>query len=200
MVSRHQIKKAIEVLEEATAEGFKELTQELLTTIKHLKYNMKSMEDSYKMACDDMGKAQIVYGFDDKFFANHNPPHTFAVQNFIQDWIIKQSDWKLPWCILLPNKPRYLERCLKAYSKKNDILICLTTSGGNVKKKQSKNLLKAVNYAKKNKLYVISLTGRTGGFVKSSSNININIKSNKTSYIQEAHMSILHCICELLEN
>tara|TARA_Y100001972_G_C7612015_1_gene306806 strand:+ start:201 stop:1037 length:837 start_codon:yes stop_codon:yes gene_type:complete len=115
MVSRHQIKKAIEVLEEATAEGFKELTQELLTTIKHLKYNMKSMEDSYKMACDDMGKAQIVYGFDDKFFANHNPPHTFAVQNFIQDWIIKQSDWKLPWCILLPNKPRYLERCLKAH-------------------------------------------------------------------------------------
>ena len=94
----------------------------------------------------------------------------------------------------------YLERCLKAYSKKNDILICLTTSGGNIKKKQSKNLLKAVKYAKKNKLYVISLTGRTGGFVKSNSDININIKSNKTSYIQEAHMSILHCICELLEN
>ena len=94
----------------------------------------------------------------------------------------------------------YLERCLKAYSKKNDILICLTTSGGNIKKKQSKNLLKAVKYAKEKKLYVISLTGRSGGFVKSNSNININIKSNKTSYIQEAHMSILHCVCELLES
>ena len=94
----------------------------------------------------------------------------------------------------------YLERCLKAYSKKNDILICLTTSGGNIKKKQSKNLLKAVKYAKERKLYVISLTGRSGGFVKSNSNININIKSNKTSYIQEAHMSILHCVCELLES
>jgi len=93
----------------------------------------------------------------------------------------------------------YFERCLKAYSKKNDILICLTTSGGNLKKSQSKNLIKAVNYAKKNKILVISLTGRTGGYVKQKSNININIDSKVTSYIQEAHMSILHCICELLE-
>ncbi len=98
------------------------------------------------------------------------------------------------------NYETYLERCLKAYSKKNDILICLTTSGGNLKKKQSKNLIKAVNYAKKNKVLVISLTGRTGGYVKSKSDININIESNVTSYIQEAHMSILHCICMLLEN
>jgi len=94
----------------------------------------------------------------------------------------------------------YLERCLKAYSKKNDILFCLTTSGGNIKKKQSKNLLKAVKFAKKNKLFVISLTGRNGGYVKSKSDLNINIKSNKTSFIQEAHMSILHCICDLLED
>tara|TARA_B100000965_G_C19571812_1_gene749488 strand:+ start:194 stop:772 length:579 start_codon:yes stop_codon:yes gene_type:complete len=94
----------------------------------------------------------------------------------------------------------YFERCLKAYSKKGDILICLTTSGGNYKKKQSKNLVKAINFAKLNKMFVISLTGRTGGYVKTKSNLNININSNKTSYIQEAHMSILHCVCELLEN
>ncbi len=94
----------------------------------------------------------------------------------------------------------YLERCLKAYSNKDDILICLTTSGGNKKRKQSKNLLKAVQFAKKNNLCVISLTGRTGGYVKDNSDININIRSNKTSFIQEAHMSILHCICELLED
>ena len=94
---------------------------------------------------------------------------------------------------------RYLERCLKAYSKKNDVLICLTTSGGNIKKPQSKNLIRAVNFAKKNKILVVSLTGRTGGYVKRKSDININIESQVTSYIQEAHMSILHCICDLLE-
>ena len=94
----------------------------------------------------------------------------------------------------------YFERCLKAYSKKNDILVCLTTSGGDLNKSQSKNLIRAINYAKKYKIYIISLTGRTGGYVKNKSNININIKSNVTSYIQEAHMSILHSICKLLEN
>lgn len=93
----------------------------------------------------------------------------------------------------------YFERCLKAYSKKNDILICLTTSGGSLKKTQSKNLVKAIDFANKNKIFIISLTGRTGGYVKNKSKININIESNVTSYIQEAHMSILHCICELLE-
>lgn len=93
----------------------------------------------------------------------------------------------------------YFERCLKAYSKKNDILICLTTSGGNLKKSQSKNLIKAIDFANKNKIFIISLTGRTGGYVKNKSKININIESDVTSYIQEAHMSILHCICELLE-
>ena len=60
----------------------------------------------------------------------------------------------------------YFERCLKAYSRKNDVLFCLTTSGGHLKKSQSKNLIRAVNYAKKNKIFVISLTGRTGGYVK----------------------------------
>ena len=58
----------------------------------------------------------------------------------------------------------------------------------------------AIEYAKKNKIHVISFTGRSGGFAKKNSDININIKSQKTSFIQEAHMSILHCICELLEN
>ncbi len=98
------------------------------------------------------------------------------------------------------NYDTYYERCLKAYSNSGDTLICLTTSGGNKTKKQTKNIVKAIEYAKKNKIHVISLTGRSGGFAKKNSDININIKSQKTSFIQEAHMSILHCICELLEN
>ena len=31
------------------------------------------------------------------------------------------------------------------------------------------------------------------------SDIKIVVKSKMTSYIQEAHMSILHCICECLD-
>ena len=36
--------------------------------------------------------------------------------------------------------------------------------------------------------------------LKKISDIKIVVKSKTTSYIQEAHMSILHCICECLDN
>ncbi len=46
---------------------------------------------------------------------------------------------------------------------------------------------------------VISLVGKTGGELKEISDIVFHVKNNITSFIQEAHMSILHCVCELLE-
>ena len=46
---------------------------------------------------------------------------------------------------------------------------------------------------------IVSLVGKTGGELKEMSDINFHIKNNITSFIQEAHMSILHCVCELLE-
>ena len=36
--------------------------------------------------------------------------------------------------------------------------------------------------------------------LKKISNICINVENQNTAYIQEAHMSILHCICEILDN
>ena len=53
--------------------------------------------------------------------------------------------------------------------------------------------------AKKNGMKIVSLVGKTGGELKEMSDITFHIKNNITSFIQEAHMSILHCVCELLE-
>ena len=36
--------------------------------------------------------------------------------------------------------------------------------------------------------------------LKKISNICIHVKSQNTAYIQKAHMSILHCICEIIDN
>ena len=93
----------------------------------------------------------------------------------------------------------YVERQLSAIADKNDILFLLSTSGGNLKKKQSINLIKAANYAKKNKITVISLIGANGGELEKLSDMYIKIDSNKTSHIQEAHIAIIHYICEALE-
>ena len=61
------------------------------------------------------------------------------------------------------------------------------------------NLVHAARLAKKRGLKVISLVGKSGGILKNISDIKIVVKSKMTSYIQEAHMSILHCICECLD-
>ena len=89
----------------------------------------------------------------------------------------------------------YVERQVVSNGKKGDILFLLSTGGGNLKNKASLNLVYAAKKAKKNKLKVVSLIGKDGGELKKISNIFINVRSNNTSIIQEAHMSILHCIC-----
>ena len=48
-------------------------------------------------------------------------------------------------------------------------------------------------------MFVISLVGKTGGSLKIS-DLCIHVKSDNTAYIQEAHMSILHCVAELLDD
>lgn len=93
----------------------------------------------------------------------------------------------------------YFERQVEANGNKGDILFLLSTGGGNVKKKISTNLIYAAKMAKKKKLKVISLVGKSGGYLFKNSEISIKIKSNITSVIQEAHMTILHSICYYLE-
>ena len=91
------------------------------------------------------------------------------------------------------------ERQLSSLGTKGDILILLSTSGGNKKKNQSINLINAAIKAKKIGIKTISLLGNKGGDLKKVSDISLIIDSNKTSHIQEAHISILHYMCEELE-
>ena len=91
------------------------------------------------------------------------------------------------------------ERQLSSLGTKGDILILLSTSGGNKKKNQSINLINTAIKAKKIGIKTISLLGNKGGDLKKVSDISLIIDSNKTSHIQEAHISILHYMCEELE-
>ena len=47
---------------------------------------------------------------------------------------------------------------------------------------------------------IISLIGKSGGILKDISDIVILVENNVTSFIQEAHISILHCICEIIDD
>ncbi len=86
------------------------------------------------------------------------------------------------------------ERNLMALGQKGDMLICLSTSGN------SKNIIKASDYARKNKIKVIGFLGSDGGELKNKCDHSIIIPSFNTARIQEVHITIGHALMEYLED
>lgn len=84
-------------------------------------------------------------------------------------------------------------RQLEALSQEGDVLIAISTSG------TSPNILKAVEVARSKKVRVIGLTGGNDGKLKDVSDITIIVPSDNTPRIQEAHITIGHIICNLVE-
>ena len=85
-------------------------------------------------------------------------------------------------------------RPFKALAKKDDILICISTSGN------SKNILKVLKQAKKTKIYSVSFLGKGGGKAKKLSNKPLVISSSNTARIQECHIFLGHFILEKVED
>lgn len=85
-------------------------------------------------------------------------------------------------------------RGVEAYANPNDIFIALTTSGN------SPNLIEAVKAAKKHDLKVISFLGKTGGKLKGLSDLEWCVEGfSYSDRIQEAHMTAIHIIIEMVE-
>jgi D-sedoheptulose 7-phosphate isomerase len=84
-------------------------------------------------------------------------------------------------------------RQVKSKGRTDDILIAISTSGS------SENIIRAAKAAREIGMKVIGLTGETGGALKSYCNICICVPSKDTPRIQEAHITIGHIICEIVE-
>lgn len=85
------------------------------------------------------------------------------------------------------------ERQVQSLGKSNDLLIGFSTSGN------SKNVIRAVNVANSIKMHTLALTSSQGQLSKIV-DVAISIPSSNTQYIQEAHLTIEHIICELVEH
>ena len=81
---------------------------------------------------------------------------------------------------------------IKALGNKDDIAIGISTSGN------SKNVIKAINTAKKIGLFTIGITGR-GGKLASCADLALPVESDVTARIQETHNIIGHILCELVD-
>ncbi|MFH0748508.1 MAG: D-sedoheptulose 7-phosphate isomerase [Candidatus Bathyarchaeota archaeon] len=84
-------------------------------------------------------------------------------------------------------------RQIEALTNKNDVVIAISTSG------KSQNILEAINVAKIRGVKTIGLTGESGGDLSNLVDILIKVPSLNTPRIQEAHITIIHIICYLVE-
>ena len=80
------------------------------------------------------------------------------------------------------------------YGKKNDVLLAISTSGN------SKNILYAAVVAKAKTMKIIALTGGSGGALKNLADVSIIVPETETFKIQELHLPVYHCLCQMLEN
>jgi phosphoheptose isomerase len=77
--------------------------------------------------------------------------------------------------------------------EKGDLLIALTTSG------KSKNVVRALEEAKRKGIESICFLGRDGGFTKGIATVDLLVPGNATARIQEAHKLLIHVLCEMVD-
>ena len=94
----------------------------------------------------------------------------------------------------------FYKRQVKALGRSGDILVLFSTSGGCLKTKKSMNLIEAANEAKGNGIKVIGFLGKTGGELVRIADIVLHVKSDSTAMVQQAHITLVHAICEILES
>lgn len=87
-------------------------------------------------------------------------------------------------------------RQIQALGQKGDILLAISTSGN------SPNILTAITTAQEKNMQIIALSGGSGGKILPllrTEDILICVPSNITARIQETHILIIHCLCDLID-
>ncbi len=92
---------------------------------------------------------------------------------------------------------RVFSKQVEALGAKGDVLLAISTSGN------SKNVVEAVKAAQAKGLVVIALTGRDGGAMGRMvrpADFHVNVAHARTMRIQEVHLLVIHCLCEVVDN
>lgn len=84
-------------------------------------------------------------------------------------------------------------RQLEALGKPRDVLIAISTSG------HSRNVIKAVEEARRKSMKIIGFTGSNGGAIARMVDIAVKAFSTETSHIQEELLIAGHAICSAVE-
>jgi len=84
-------------------------------------------------------------------------------------------------------------RQVEAHARPGDVVVGISTSGN------SENVCRAMVAAKERGAVTIALGGGDGGRMKSLADISLIAPSKETPRIQEAHITIIHILCDVVE-
>lgn len=85
---------------------------------------------------------------------------------------------------------------VRALGQPHDVLLAISTSGN------SPNVLRAIEAAHGRNLKVVAMTGRDGGSIARAlgpGDIELRVPAERTCRIQEVHLVIIHCLCDLID-
>ena len=88
---------------------------------------------------------------------------------------------------------RVFVRQIEALGQPGDVALGISTSGG------SPSVVKALQAARSRGLKTIAVTGRDGGAAGLAADVHVNVPAESTARIQEVHRTLIHAICELVE-
>lgn len=87
-------------------------------------------------------------------------------------------------------------RQIRALGQTGDVLLIFATTGN------SPSILEAIRAAQDRQMDIVALTGRDGGVLAAllaATDIEVRVVSDATARIQEAHLVISHCLCDLID-
>ncbi|MCP5324974.1 MAG: phosphoheptose isomerase [Oceanospirillaceae bacterium] len=85
---------------------------------------------------------------------------------------------------------------IRALGNAGDVLLAISTSGN------SANVVQAIAAAHDRDMHVVALTGRDGGNMAAllqPEDVEIRVPSKVTARIQEVHLVVIHCLCDLID-
>lgn len=87
-------------------------------------------------------------------------------------------------------------RQIGALGQVGDVLLAISTSGN------SANVVRAIEVAHNRSMKIVALTGQEGGKIATvlqNNDVEIRIPAQSTARIQEVHLLVIHCLCDLID-
>ncbi len=88
---------------------------------------------------------------------------------------------------------KVFSRQVEALAEEGDIVVGISTSG------ESASILQAMKSARMCGAVTVGMTGQSGGKLKDVTDFCLCVPSTNTARIQEAHITIWHALCEIVE-